>query len=108
MPPNTDFQAPVQIKLGARSSRVAPYAALVAFCFLVVPAWSQDAKKVTCGGHTGVNPLSGFYGNFATPALIGTYGYPMYTSPGGGVGGDRNSTYYQLFYSISHAANIPC
>jgi hypothetical protein len=32
----------------------------------------------------------------------------MYTSPGGGVGGDRNSTYYQLFYSISHAVNIPC
>ena len=92
----------------ARRSRVAPCGALAILGLLAAPAWSQNGKSVTCGGHTLVNPVNGFYGNFATPALIGTYGYPMYTSPGGGVGGDRNSTYYQLFYSISNAANIPC
>ncbi len=99
----------MSIDTGLRARRRPPVAAaavLAASCLMAVPASPQAPPDITCGGDTTADGDS-FYESFAgTQALLQTYGYPMPRSAGASVGGDRNSAYFQMFYSIAHANSI--
>jgi hypothetical protein len=77
-------------------------ALLAAFCFLAAPAWPQDGGTacVTPGALVPpTNSLGDFYSNFVANGKLATYGIPLNPATGQNDAGDRNSTYFPLYYS---------
>jgi len=91
----------------SKCGRNLPQLSALAVCLLTtVTAWAQSNCTPSTGPYA---QGTSFYQNFADPANIQTYGYPLPRVGGANnVGGDLNSTYSQMFYSISHATASGC
>jgi hypothetical protein len=80
-----------------RRTFFAASAALAASCFLAAPAWPQAKCIVPAGVDTNPSGTS-FFSSFANSK----YEIPMLYGNGANVNGDLNSTYFQMFYSITN------
>jgi len=72
-------------------------AVLAASCFLAAPAWPQAKCIVPAGADTNPSGAS-FFASFANS----TYEIPIPSGNGTTTNGDLNSTYFQMFYSITN------
>ena len=72
-------------------------AALATSCFLTVPARSQCTTPTGAVGAP-ANPSGSFFSNFANSS----YEITIPAGSGTNLDGDLNSTYFQMFYSITN------
>lgn len=78
-------------------------AILAASGFLVLPARAQTCTPPAGALGTPTYSNKDFYTNFAsTPALLQQYGILLNPASGSNAAGDRNSTYFPLYYSIAN------